>query len=137
MSEAKIGIVLVTHGNAASAMLAEVERLVAPDALVGMRGVEVVHGEPRAGLLRRIGDAVTAVDEGAGVLVACDLHGSTPSNCAVELLRSGRHILVVYGINMPMLIKLATAPRTVGLEAAAAAAMETAIRSIRIEGSPK
>ena len=69
----------------------------------------------------------------AGVVVACDLHGSTPTNCAIEAMHDDA-VAVVCGVNFPMLVKLATQPR-VGTTPAevAQAAVDTAVRSIRVE----
>jgi mannose/fructose-specific phosphotransferase system component IIA len=98
-----------------------------------MDALEVVAGEGKAQILERLARAVAAADGGAGVVIACDLHGATPTNCAVELRREG-HVAVVCGVNLPMLLKLATAPRRDATpESVAQAAVDTAVRSIRVE----
>jgi PTS system mannose-specific IIA component len=56
--------------------------------------------------LRRIGDAIDRLDTGDGVLVLTDMHGATPFNAAQELA-ANRHIVVLAGINLPMVVRLA------------------------------
>jgi mannose PTS system EIIA component len=53
---------------------------------------------------------VAAVDEGEGVVVVTDMFGGTPSNLAMQACREGKRV-VLYGANLPLLIKLAKARR--------------------------
>ena len=66
--------------------------------------------EPSQGaeeMRRAIADALAKVDQGEGVLVLTDMFGGTPSNIALSFLKE-RRVEVVTGMNLPMLIKLAT-----------------------------
>src|SRR5262249_56119842 len=105
----------------------------------GWGGVDMGWGGRRGGVAADLAVAVQAADRGAGVVVCCDLHGSTPANCAVELMRAKLpdvDLAVISGVSMPMLMKLATAQRSETTPAGLAkAAVDTAIRSIRIEGA--
>jgi PTS system mannose-specific IIA component len=57
-----------------------------------------------------IAAAADAVDEGQGVVVVTDMFGGSPSNLSLEACRpDNRRIL--YGANLPMLIKLAKSRR--------------------------
>ncbi len=56
---------------------------------------------------REIVESVAAVDGGKGVVLLTDMFGGTPSNLAISVLDQGR-IEVVAGVNLPMLIKLAS-----------------------------
>jgi len=135
----KVGVVIMTHGHAGQDMVATLERLLGAAAVEGFVAVEIRIGEPKAEVNVELTNAVRTADRGAGVLVCCDLHGSTPANCAVELMRarlaSDVETAVISGVSMPMLMKLATAKRTGTTPAGLAqAAVDTAIRSTRVEG---
>jgi PTS system mannose-specific IIA component len=55
----------------------------------------------------KISTALKETDEGAGVLILTDMFGGTPSNMSLSFLDE-HHVEVVTGLNLPMLIKLAT-----------------------------
>jgi mannose PTS system EIIA component len=130
-----IGVLIVTHGHAASEMLTTVRRLMGPDRTLGFEALDIDVEESKVATKQRLHEAVTRVDDGEGVLVCCDLHGATPTNCAIEEMREVSHMAVVAGVNLAMMVKLATAARA-GMtpEALAQGALDTAIRSIRLEG---
>jgi mannose/fructose-specific phosphotransferase system component IIA len=129
----KVGILVVTHGGAGEAMVATATRLLGAAATEGIHALEILVGEGKAHIKERLEPAIAEADVGAGVVVACDLHGSTPTNCAIEAMHDGL-VAVVCGVNFAMLVKLATATR-VGTTPAqvAQAAVDTAVRSIRVE----
>jgi PTS system mannose-specific IIA component len=117
---AQIGIVIVAHGGLAREYLAAVEHVLGP--VAGVRTVAIEADHDRAGKQAEIRDAADAVDAGAGVVLVTDLHGGSPSNLSqIACGRQNRRI--VYGANLPMLIKLAQS-RDLGLCDAVAAAME-------------
>jgi mannose PTS system EIIA component len=129
----RIGVLLVTHGDAGRDMLDAVTTLAGTDATAGMEAVSVAPGESRDAIVARIDRAVTALDGGAGVLVLTDLFGATPTNCCVELKRAGRRVEVLCGLSLPMLVKIASTDReATDLAGLAHLAAETAIRSIRL-----
>ncbi len=100
-----IGLVLVTHGGLAREFLAAVEHVVGQQ-----RNVAVVCIGPEDDMEERrqqIIDGVARVNEGNGVVVLTDMFGGTPSNLAISVLDQG-HVEVVAGMNLPMLIKLAS-----------------------------
>jgi mannose/fructose-specific phosphotransferase system component IIA len=136
--EAQVGVVILTHGPSGADMVATLARLLGPEAVEGFVAVEVRIGEPKVEVNADLTAAVRAADRGAGVLVCCDLHGSTPANCAVDMMRARLphvDIAVISGVSMPMLMKLATTRRAGAAPAdLAKAAVDTAIRSIRVEG---
>jgi mannose/fructose-specific phosphotransferase system component IIA len=132
MSAPVTGIVVVTHGDAGVAMVGEVERLLGATAIESLRAVSVQHGEPRDDVMGRLRNALGGVG-GNGALVLVDLAGSTPCNCAVQLKRGGANIEVLCGLNLPMLIKAASADRTTLAPAALAhVAAETAVKSVKL-----
>jgi PTS system mannose-specific IIA component len=80
---------------------------------------------------REIADAIRAVDEGRGVVMLTDLFGGTPSNLAISLLESGR-TEVIAGVNLPMLIRLESARKSMELRAAVIAAKEAGQKYISV-----
>jgi mannose PTS system EIIA component len=136
-SDKKVGVVIVTHGSAGEAMLATLTRLLGAAAVEGVIAVDVPVGDERVHVKEQVAEGVARVDVGAGVVVACDLNGSTPTRCAVELMHDDE-VAVVCGVNLPMLVKLLTAPRAgIAPKEVARLAADTAVRSIRVEGSGK
>ncbi len=100
-----IGLVLVTHGRLAVEFRAALEHVVG-----AQTHIETVSIGPDDDVERRREDilsAVAAVSSGAGVIVLTDMFGGTPSNLAISVMEAGK-VEVVAGVNLPMLIKLAS-----------------------------
>jgi len=100
-----IGLVLVAHGRLAAEFRAALEHVVGPQSQI-----ETVSIGPDDDVERRrqdIVDAVARVDDGAGVIVLTDMFGGTPSNLAISVMAAGK-VEVIAGVNLPMLIKLAS-----------------------------
>ena len=113
-----IGIVIVAHGGLAKEYLAAVEHVVGQQA--GVRAITIQPEDDRAQKQNEICDAADAVDEGDGVVVVTDMFGGSPSNLSLRACGpSNRRIL--YGANLPMLIKLAKSRRKSVPDAVAAA----------------
>ncbi|MFM6933300.1 MAG: PTS sugar transporter subunit IIA [Novosphingobium sp.] len=116
-----IGLILVTHGALA------VEFVYAMEHVVGRQeSVATICIAPHDDMEKRrkdIADAVKKVDSGSGVIILTDLFGGTPSNLAISLMRAGE-VEVIAGINLPMLIRLAGARKTMDVTGAVAAARE-------------
>ncbi len=99
-----IGIVIVAHGHLAREYLAAIEHVVGKQPGIIAIGIEPNHD--REAKQNEICAAADAVDDGSGVVMVTDLFGGSPSNLSLKACRShGRRIL--YGANLPMLIKLA------------------------------
>ena len=99
-----IGIVIVGHGGLAREYLAAVEHVVGPQQ--GIRAVTIEEDHDRAAKSEEICRAVSEVDTGDGVVIVTDIFGGSPSNLSMPAcLRQERRIL--YGANLPMLVKLA------------------------------
>ena len=100
-----IGLVIVTHGGLASEFLAAMEHVVGPQ-----RGVAAICIGPEDDMERRrrdIGHAAQAVDHGAGGILLTAMFGGTPSNLAISVMEeTGAEVIA--GLNLPMLIKLAS-----------------------------
>ncbi|MFT6089812.1 PTS sugar transporter subunit IIA [Sulfitobacter sp.] len=99
-----IGIVIVAHGGLAKEYLAAIEHVVGSQN--GVRAISIDADHDRAAKEREICEAANEVDTGGGVVVVTDLFGGSPSNLSLMACRpDNRRIL--YGANLPMLIKLA------------------------------
>ena len=99
-----LGIVIVGHGGLAQEYLATVEHVMGKQQ--GIQAISIRPEEDRAAKEAEICAAADAVDAGAGVVVVVDMFGGSPSNLSLPACaQSGRRIL--YGANMPALIKLA------------------------------
>jgi len=72
------------------------------------------------------------MDSGKGVIVCTDLFGGTPSNLAISLLEAHKNLEVIAGVNLPMLIKLATVRKTENLHTAATQACEAGRKYINL-----
>ena len=124
-----IGIVLVTHGRLAEEFRGAVEHVVGRQ-----ERFETVSIGPEDDMEQRRQDIVEAVaraDSGAGVIVLTDMFGGTPSNLAISVMEAGR-IEVIAGMNLPMLIKLASVRKTEPLADAIEAAQEAGRKYINI-----
>ena len=120
-----IGMILVTHGKLAEHFIDAMEHVVGSQA-----GVATICIGPNDDMEQRrkdIADAIAKVDDGDGAIILTDLFGGTPSNLAISLLDAGR-IEVIAGINLPMLIRLAGARKSMNVVDAVHAA-QTAGRS--------
>ena len=78
-----------------------------------------------------IAKAIATVDDGSGVIILTDLFGGTPSNLAISLMKTDK-IEVIAGVNLPMLIRLDGARKTMDVTAAVAAAREAGRKYISV-----
>jgi mannose PTS system EIIA component len=101
-----IGVVVATHGKLAEELIRTAEGVVGP--LGRVKPVGVVASQPD--VARQVSAAIDEMEEGQGVLVLTDLFGGSPTNLCLQCLGS-RHIEVVTGVNLPMLLKLASMRR--------------------------
>lgn len=124
-----IGMVIVTHGRLAAEFRAAMEHVVGVQTQVAT----VMIGPEDDMDMRRteIVDAVRDVDSGQGVVVLTDMFGGTPSNLAISVMGSGR-TEVVAGINLPMLIKLASVRDDCDLENAVVQAQDAGRKYINV-----
>ncbi|MEM8803288.1 MAG: PTS fructose transporter subunit IIA [Pseudomonadota bacterium] len=99
-----IGIVIVAHGGLAREYLAAVEHVVGKQS--GVIAIPIEPDHDRDAKQTEICAAADRVDAGDGVVVVTDMFGGSPSNLSLRACSpSNRKIL--YGANLPMLIKLA------------------------------
>ena len=124
-----IGMVLVTHGRLAEEFVAATEHVVGDQEDV--RSICIGPDDDMERRRNDILDAVTEVDSGDGVILLTDMFGGTPSNLAISVMEKG-NVEVIAGINLPMLIKLASVRGSSNLEEAVAAAQESGRKYINI-----
>jgi PTS system mannose-specific IIA component len=124
-----IGMVLVTHGRLAEEFVAALEHVVGPQ-----QNIATVCIGPDDDMEARRAEIIAAtkeVDDGAGVILLTDMFGGTPSNLAISVLENGK-VEVVAGINLPLLIKIASEREKDDLPAAVAAAQEAGRKYINV-----
>lgn len=124
-----IGLVIVTHGRLAEEFIAVMEHVVGPQqqiAPVCMAPEDDLDAK-RQEIIQKIKD----VDSGKGVIVLTDMFGGTPSNLAISVT-SEENVEALAGINLPMLIKLASARQTERLQKAAELAAEAGRKYINV-----
>jgi mannose PTS system EIIA component len=115
-----IGIVIVAHGGLAREYLSAVEHVVGKQD--GVRAIAIEDDHDRGAKQDEICVAADAVDTGQGVVLVTDMFGGSPSNLSLPACATtGRRIL--YGANLPMLIKLAKS-RDMTVPDAVAAALD-------------
>ncbi|MFO1104101.1 MAG: PTS sugar transporter subunit IIA [Methylocystis sp.] len=124
-----IGMVLVTHGHLATEFRAALEHVVGPQ-----KQIAAISIGPEDDMERRRADIIEAIreaDTGEGVVLLTDMFGGTPSNLAISVMDGGK-VEVLAGVNLPMLIKLASVRDTQPLEQAVLQAQDAGRKYVYI-----
>lgn len=124
-----IGLVVVTHGKLALEFIAATEHVVGKQ-----KNVEAICIEPEDDMEKRREDilaAVKAVDAGKGVVLLTDMFGGTPSNLAISIMGKAP-VEVVAGINLPMMVKLASIRATTPIAEAVLIAQDAGRKYINV-----
>ena len=100
-----VGILVVSHGGLADALIASVQSLVGN--LQRTRGVSIWPKEKEEEVKDRVRKEIAEVDDGDGVVILTDILGGTPTNLSLSFLEKER-VEVVTGVNMPMLLTLSS-----------------------------
>ena len=124
-----IGMVLVTHGRLAAEFVAALEHVVGPQSQVAAVciGPEDDMEQRRQDILQSIRE----VDSGDGAVLLTDMFGGTPSNLAISVMDRGK-VEVIAGVNLPMLIKLASLRQSESLERTVLGAQEAGRKYINV-----
>ena len=124
-----IGLVLVTHGNLALEFISAMQHVVGKQENVAA----VCIGPEDDMEMRRqeILDKVSEVDSGAGVIVLTDMFGGTPSNLAISIMDRA-NVEIIAGVNLPILIKIATLRKEKNLKEAVSGAQEAGKKYINV-----
>ncbi|MDE2228500.1 MAG: PTS sugar transporter subunit IIA [Alphaproteobacteria bacterium] len=124
-----IGMVLVTHGRLAAEFISALEHVVGPQ-----RNIAAVCIGPEDDMEKRRQDILRSVEEvgnGDGVVLLTDMFGGTPSNLAISIMDKAK-VEVIAGVNLPMLIKLASLRQTESLADAVRGAQEAGRKYINV-----
>lgn len=124
-----IGLVLVTHGCLATEFRAALEHVVGPQAQ--LETVTIGPDDDMDGCRHDILQAVCRADTGEGVVVLTDMFGGTPSNLAISCM-NGSKVEVIAGMNLPLLIKLASVREDRSLDEAVLEAQEAGRKYINV-----
>lgn len=124
-----IGIVLVTHGRLADEFRLAVEHVVGPQEL--MESIAIGPDDDMEKRRQDILDSVSRVNDGSGVVVLTDMFGGTPSNLAISVMQKDA-VEVIAGVNLPMLIKLASIRKDANIAKAVDQAQESGRKYINV-----
>lgn len=102
----QVGILVVTHGRLGAGLVDAVRHVMGEQE--GLQAIGLGADDDIEDRRREIRAAVDALDAGAGVVIVTDMFGSTPSNLALSVREKGR-VEVLAGVNLPAMIKLASA----------------------------
>ncbi len=135
----RVGVVVIGHGTSATSMLAAARTILAPTGLHPLADVVAIDAGlgKTPELSARVCDELAAVEDGAGVLLLVDLLGASPCSCGQSEARvMGQRAVVLAGLNLAMLLKLATVDRE-GQTATAVAEQvaDSARRAVAIKGA--
>ena len=122
-------MVLVTHGRLATEFRAALEHVVGHQDQIAT--ITIGPEDDMEQRRKDIVAAVNEVDSGAGVVVLTDMFGGTPSNLAISVM-NGANVEVVAGINLPMLIKLASVRENASLDQAVIQAQDAGRKYIYV-----
>lgn len=124
-----IGIVLVTHGNLAVEFLSALEHIVGPqrNVMTVCIGADDDLEQRRAEVL----ESIAQVDKGAGVVLLTDMFGGTPCNLAISAMDQPQ-VEVIAGVNLPMLVRLASIRERIALADAVVSAQEAGRKYINV-----
>lgn len=137
-SKDKIGVVLVTHGNLATELVKVMEHVVGPQ--TQLTTITIGPDDDMEKRREDILSSVQLVDQGLGVIILTDMFGGTPSNLAISIMEQA-NIDIIAGVNLPMLIKLASVRSTETISDAVTQAREAGQKYIMVAsqvlGSPE
>ena len=124
-----IGLVVVTHGRLAVELIAALEHVVGPQSAV--RTICIGPDDDMEKRRKEILSSVEKVDSGKGVILLTDMFGGTPSNLAISIMDQ-TNVEIIAGVNMPMLIKLASNRKLGSLKKVAVEAQNAGRKYINI-----
>jgi PTS system mannose-specific IIA component len=122
-----VGVLIISHGALAEALISEVQLLIGK--LQRVKGVSVRSKESEEEARDRIRERMAEVNEGDGVLILTDIMGGTPTNLSLSLLKDDR-VGVVTGVNVPMLLALSSYRKGRSLEEICSLVKKSGRRSI-------
>ena len=124
-----IGLVVVAHFNLAREMVAATELIVGKQKQFGF--VDIFPTDDVDKVKDKVVQALKKADSGEGIIILTDMFGGTPSNLAISIMDNAK-VEVIAGVNLPMLIKLASIRQSEGLAKAVSAAQEAGRKYINV-----
>lgn len=124
-----IGMVLVTHGRLAAELVNALEHVVGKQEQIA--AVCIAPDDDMEERRKDIVEAIARMDSGSGVVLLTDMFGGTPSNLAISIMDRAK-VEVIAGVNLPMLVKLASVRDKATIEEAVAKAQEAGKKYINI-----
>ena len=124
-----IGIVIVTHGNLANEFIVALEHVVGPQK--NIHGVCIFPEDDMDKRRKEILNSIKNADSGKGVIVTTDMFGGTPSNLAISTIVDGK-TEVIAGVNLPMLIKMASSRNDLSLNELVKVSQESGKKYINV-----
>jgi len=124
-----IGLVIVTHGGLALEFRSALEHVVGPQ--TQLETVSIGPDDDMSVRRGQILDAVHRTNNGEGVIILTDMFGGTPSNLAISVMDEAP-VEVIAGINLPILVKLASVRGELDLADAVANAREAGRKYIKV-----
>jgi mannose PTS system EIIA component len=126
-----IGIVIVTHCNLGQELIRAAEFIVGSFGQI--KAISINPENQVESLREKIAWAIEQVDTGEGVILLTDMFGGTPANISLSFLLDGK-VEVVTGVNLPMLVGLASKREGKTLNQTAREIKEYGLRSIALAG---
>jgi PTS system mannose-specific IIA component len=124
-----IGLVIVTHGGLAKEFRAALEHVHGPQDQLAV--ISIGPDDDMETRRNEILAAITQVESGNGVILLTDMFGGTPSNLAISVMEDAK-VEVIAGVNLPMLIKLASVRGESSLSEAISEAQEAGRKYISV-----
>lgn len=125
-----VGVIVVTHCRLGEELIAAAQ-LVVGEELKNFQSVSIDPQEDTEEIRKKIITAIRKVEGGEGILILTDMYGGTPSNISLSFLEE-KKVEVITGVNLPMLLKLATYQDDMDLEALAAFITDYGQRNINL-----
>lgn len=122
-----IGVVIVTHGQLGRELVTAAEMIIGEG--LHIAAVSIGWHDDVNEVKNEIEKAITKVDQGQGALILTDMFGGTPSNLALSFLERN-NIEIVTGVNLPMVVKLASQKEAIHLHEFAQSVCEQGKRNI-------
>lgn len=124
-----IGLVLITHGGLATEFLAALEHVVGQQEQI--ETLSIGPDDDDAARRQELLEAIARVDRGRGVILLTDMFGGTPANLAISIMDEA-NVEVIAGINLPILVKLATVRAELPLREAVLLARDAGRKYIKV-----
>ncbi|HEY4731710.1 MAG TPA: PTS sugar transporter subunit IIA [Gammaproteobacteria bacterium] len=106
----KVGLLIITHNRIGDTLLETAVNMLGGVCPIPFEIIPVTTGCNPDQLLQLAKSRLESLDQGRGVIVLTDIYGSTPSNIATRLCGHNDRVVVIAGINLPMLIRLLNYP---------------------------